>query len=124
MKSCLIVDDSQIIRRVARKIFEGFGFEVSEAENGQHAFEYCQGNLPDIVLLDWYMPVMTGIDFLKKLRELDKGDKPIVIFCTEENDFNKIQEAISSGANEYIMKPFDSDIIQSKLLQVGAIDIR
>ena len=64
---------------------------------------------------------MSGIDFLKELRKTEKGDQPIVVFCTTENDLSHIQEAIGAGANEYIMKPFDSDIIQAKFSQVGLL---
>lgn len=121
MKSCLVVDDSRVIRRVARKIVEELGFSVTEAEDGKQALDECQNAMPDAILLDWNMPVMSGIEFLKELRHTDNGSDPIVIFCTTENDMNNIQEAIGAGANEYIMKPFDSEIIQSKFSQVGLI---
>ena len=77
--------------------------------------------MPDAVLLDWNMPVMNGIDFLRALRREPGGNEPIVVFCTTENDMNHIAEAISSGANEYIMKPFDSEIIESKFAEVGLV---
>lgn len=121
MKSCLVVDDSRVIRMVARKILEELGFTVHEAEDGQAALELCRKEMPDGVLLDWNMPVMDGLEFLKQLRALDGGDAPKVVFCTTENDLNHIQEAISSGADEYIMKPFDSEIVQSKFEQVGLL---
>lgn len=120
-KSCLIVDDSKVIRMVARKILEGLNFSISEAENGQLALEACQRQMPDVVLLDWNMPVMDGLGFLKALRATDGGGQPVVVFCTTENDLSKIQEAIVAGANEYIMKPFDRDIIEAKFAQVGLI---
>ena len=119
MKSCLVVDDSKVVRMVARKILEELEFEVSEAADGQQALEACQASMPDLILLDWNMPVMNGIEFLRALRAGDGGDAPKVVFCTTENDLTHIREAISAGANEYIMKPFDSDIIQSKLSQIG-----
>ncbi len=121
MKSCLVVDDSKVVRMVARKILEGLDFQIEEAEDGQKALEACQKSMPDAVLLDWNMPVKNGIEFLKDLRVMAGGDKPIVVFCTTENDMAHIQEAIGAGANEYIMKPFDSEIIQSKFSQVGLI---
>ena len=120
-KSCLIVDDSKVIRMVARKILEGLNFNISEAENGQLALEACQRQMPDVVLLDWNMPVMDGLGFLRALRASDGGGQPVVVFCTTENDLSKIQEAIVAGANEYIMKPFDRDIIETKFAQVGLI---
>ena len=121
MKSCLIVDDSKVIRMVARKILQELEFETSEAEDGQIALNACEGAMPDAVLLDWNMPVMDGIDFLRALRKMPGGDAPVVVFCTTENDVNHIQEAMEAGANEYIMKPFDSEIIQAKFSQVGLL---
>ncbi len=121
MKTCLVVDDSRVIRMVARKILEELEFSVCEAADGQKAVDSCVENMPDAVLLDWNMPVMSGIDFLRALRKMEGGGEPIVIFCTTENDINHIREAIATGANEYIMKPFDSEIIQSKFTQVGLL---
>ena len=121
MKSCLVVDDSKVVRMVARKILEGLNFDIVEAENGKLAMEECAKAMPDAILLDWNMPVMSGIDFLRQLRKMDGGQTPIVVFCTTENDIQHIQEAISAGANEYIMKPFDSEIIESKFSQVGLL---
>ena len=121
MKTCLIVDDSKMIRRVAGRILQELGFESVEAEDGQQAFEKCQTRLPDAILLDWNMPVMDGMTFLKKLRLLPDGDKPVVVFCTAERDVEKIIEALDAGANEYVMKPFDSDVITSKFFQAGLI---
>ncbi|HEY9164001.1 MAG TPA: response regulator [Magnetovibrio sp.] len=121
MKTCLIVDDSKVIRMVARKILLELEFETSEAADGQEALDACKTKMPDAVLLDWNMPVMDGITFLRELRKVPGGDKPIVVFCTTENDLDHIQEAMTAGANEYIMKPFDSDIVQAKFQQVGLI---
>jgi two-component system chemotaxis response regulator CheY len=121
MKSCLIVDDSKVIRMVARRILESLHFEIAEAADGKLALEACQKAMPDAILLDWNMPVMNGIDFLRALRQLKGGAAPMVVFCTTENDLKHIQEAISAGANEYIMKPFDSEIIEAKFSQIGLI---
>ena len=121
MKSCLVVDDSKVVRMVARKILEGLNFEIEEAEDGRRAMDACRKRMPDAILLDWNMPVMSGIDFLRELRKIDGGQTPVVVFCTTENDIAHIQEAIGAGANEYIMKPFDSEIIESKFTQVGLI---
>jgi two-component system chemotaxis response regulator CheY len=121
MKSCLVVDDSRVVRMVARKILQDLEFEILEAEDGMVALEVCKKRMPDAILLDWNMPVMNGIDFLRRLRAVPGGDQPKVVFCTTENDLAHIQEAIGAGADEYIMKPFDSEIIQSKFSQVGLI---
>jgi two-component system chemotaxis response regulator CheY len=106
---------------VARRILEELSFDVIEAEDGKEALDVCVAEMPDAVLLDWNMPVKSGIDFLRELRQAPGGDEPIVVFCTTENDLDHIQEAIMAGANEYIMKPFDSEIIQAKFLQVGLL---
>lgn len=122
MHSCLVVDDSSVIRKVARRILEDLSFEVSEAEDGMQALLACGNAIPDAVLLDWNMPEMDGLEFLKKLREMPGGDKPKVVFCTTENDIAHIAKAMRAGANEYIMKPFDREIMESKFLEVGLIN--
>jgi two-component system chemotaxis response regulator CheY len=109
------------VRKVARRILENLQFEIEEAEDGKLAMEACLRRMPDAILLDWNMPVMNGIEFLRSLRLMKGGDAPVVVFCTTENDIRHIQEAVSAGANEYIMKPFDGDIIQAKFAQVGLI---
>ncbi len=119
MKTCLIVDDSRVIRKVSRHILETLGFEVSEAENGQEGLDACAQSMPDVVLLDWNMPVMTGIEFIVQLRQREGGDKPKVVFCTTENDVAHIREVIQAGADEYVMKPFDHETLQIKLQLVG-----
>ena len=121
MKKCLVVDDSSVIRKVARRILEDIGFEVTEAEDGQKALDACIASMPDAVLLDWNMPVMDGLEFLGKLREEDDGAEPIVVFCTTENDVAHITKAIRAGANEYIMKPFDREILSAKFQEVGLV---
>ena len=123
-KSCLVVDDSKVIRKVARHILESMAFSVEEAADGQEALTFCRGNRPDVILLDWNMPVMSGIEFLEKLRQMSNGGHPKVVFCTTENDMAHIQRAMQAGANEYIMKPFDSEIIESKFQQVGLIEAK
>jgi two-component system, chemotaxis family, chemotaxis protein CheY len=121
MKSCLIVDDSRVVRKVARRILEDLHFAIEEAADGKLALDACLRKMPDVVLLDWNMPVMNGIDFLRQLRSAPGGGTPVVVFCTTENDLQHIQEAIGAGANEYIMKPFDSDILAAKFAQVGLL---
>jgi len=121
MKQCLIVDDSNDIRNVARHILESLEFEISEAENGQQALDQCRYQMPDAVFLDWNMPIMDGIDFILALRSENGGNKPKVIFCTTENDAEHITQAINAGADDYIMKPFDREIVENKLQEVGLI---
>lgn len=121
MPLCLVVDDSRVVRKVARRIVEDLKFNCEEAEDGQKAYEFCTKQMPEAILLDWNMPVMSGIEFLEKLRQMPGGQSPKVIFCTTENDMAHITRAMSAGANEYIMKPFDSEIIEGKFIQIGLI---
>ena len=121
MKTCLIVDDSRVMRKVASRIMDKLGFSIAEAEDGAQAFTYCEKQFPDFILLDWYMPIMNGIEFLGQLRALPGGDKPVVVFCTTENEMGRIQQAMAAGANEYLMKPFDEEILATKLQQVGML---
>jgi two-component system, chemotaxis family, chemotaxis protein CheY len=121
MKTCLVVDDSSVIRKVARRILERLEFQIFEAEDGEQALEACRSAMPDAVLLDWNMPKMDGYEFLRNLRRLPDGDRPKVVFCTTENDVAHIARALHAGANEYIMKPFDKDIVEAKFQEVGLI---
>src|SRR4051812_40615534 len=121
MKTCLVVDDSGVIRKIARRILEGLEFEVREAEDGEQALAECEKQFPDGILLDWNMPNMDGYEFLLALRKMPGGDKPKVVFCTVENDFAHISRALHAGANEYIMKPFDREIVEAKFQEVGLI---
>ncbi len=120
MKSCLIVDDSKVIRKVARHILETLQFTVDEATDGTEALEYCTAAAPDVILLDWNMPVMSGMDFLRAYRATGKSNAKI-IFCTTENGIGHIQAAISAGADEYVMKPFDRETLEAKLQIVGCM---
>lgn len=120
-KTCLIVDDSRIIRKVARRIVEGLGFEVDEAADGAEALAYCASVMPDVILLDWNMPVMDGLTFLRRLRSHPGGDAPRVLFCTIETNPARIAEGLAAGADDYVMKPFDGEILHSKLAEVGAV---
>jgi two-component system chemotaxis response regulator CheY len=119
LKTCLVVDDSRVIRKVARRILEEIGFDVAEAGDGVDALAWCRAAMPDAILLDWNMPQMNGIDFLRTLRKEPGGEAPVVVFCTVENDIDRIREALDAGASEYIMKPFDGDIIEAKFAEAG-----
>jgi len=121
MKSCLIVDDSSVVRKVARRILEDIDYVVDEAEDGQEAFDKCRQEMPDAILLDWNMPVMDGFEFLRELRKMPGGAEPKVVFCTTENDVAHIARATHAGADEYIMKPFDREIVEAKFQEVGLI---
>ena len=121
MRTCLVVDDSSVIRKIARRILEEMNFRIIEAEDGAQALEVCKRGLPDAILLDWNMPIMDGYEFLGNLRRMPGGDAPKVVFCTTENGVDHIARAIDAGADEYIMKPFDKEIVAAKFQEVGLI---
>jgi two-component system chemotaxis response regulator CheY len=120
MKNCLVVDDSKVIRKVARHILESLNINVTEACDGRDALNQCENSEPDVVLLDWNMPVMNGMEFLQHLNA-SQQTRPKVIFCTTENGLGHIKAALEAGADEYVMKPFDRDTLESKLQLVGVI---
>jgi two-component system chemotaxis response regulator CheY len=119
MKTCLVVDDSKVIRKVARHILETLDFKVDEAGDGREALDRCAIAVPDVVLLDWNMPVMGGMEFLRALTQSAMSPRPKVVFCTTENGVAHIRAAIDAGADEYVMKPFDRETLHSKLSLVG-----
>ena len=122
MKRILLVDDSRTVRLAAARIVRPLGFEILEAEDGADALRVLKDNGPvDVVLLDWNMPVMDGLTFLKSLRAETSLPQPKVVMCTTENDMARIVEAIQAGANEYIMKPFTEDIMKDKLVEAGIL---
>jgi two-component system chemotaxis response regulator CheY len=107
MKRCLIADPSEIIRKVARHFLEGLGFEVVEAENAPAALDVCKQRAPDIILLDWRLPQMTTVEFLSALRFSESAKRPLVIYCTTDNNPSDIRRAFSAGADAFLIKPFD-----------------
>ena len=114
MPTCLIVDDSSVVRKVARRILEDLDYTVEEAEDGQEAFEKCKANMPDAMLLDSNLPLMSGLEFLKLLRAFVGGERPYIVYCTIENDIGAIAMARKAGTNDHMLKPFDRDLIESK----------
>lgn len=119
-RQCLIVDDSRVVRRISRAIVEGAGYQVTEAENGEEALARCRLAMPDLVLLDWDMPVMTGIEFITELRKIDSPAQPKAVFCTSKSGVHDIHRGIAAGADEYVTKPFDAASLLAKLRNIGA----
>jgi two-component system chemotaxis response regulator CheY len=122
-RSSGIVDDSTVIRKIGRRILEEMDFQIIEAEDGEKALEACRRRLPDVIPLDWNMAIMDGYEFLGNLRRMPGGDAPKVVFCTTENGIDHIARARNAGAHEYIMKPFDKDIVAAKFQEVGLIQV-
>ncbi len=119
MKSCLVVDDSRVIRKVACRILESLHFETAEAPDGGTALAVCREKMPDVILLDWSIPDMGGPEFMRSLRRETGGERPVVLFCTIENNSEHIKDGLAAGASEYLIKPFDRDTIAAKLAQIG-----
>jgi len=120
-RTCLIGDDSRVVRKVSRRIAETLGFVVVEAENGEEALNRCRAAMPALILLDWDMPVMTGIEFIAKVRALPGGDAPKAVFCTSHAEPLDIHKGIAAGADEYVTKPFDESMLRAKLERIGAV---
>lgn len=120
MRSCLIVDDSSVVRKVARRILEDLDYAVDEAEDGQEAIEKCRISMPDAVLVDWNMPIMSGLEFIKLLRTYVGGEKPRVIYCTTEHDVGAIALGLKAGADDYMLKPFDRATLEAKFVLPNA----
>lgn len=118
---CLVVDDSRVIRRVAAKIVQNLGFAATEAASGQDALAACGDGVPEVVLLEWDLAQTTGPELARALRALPGGRAAKLVFCTSRNELADIQAALAAGAEEYIMKPFDSEIVASKFLTLGLL---
>lgn len=121
MAKCLIADDSKIIRMLLTKIMSNFGFEVLEAEDGEEVYESCVQNQPDLIIMDYSLPILDGIDVLYKIREDLKIKQPKIFFCSSINNTENIRQALNGGADDYIIKPFDEEIIATKLAIVGML---
>src|ERR1700761_7190955 len=119
MKQCLVVDDSRVIRTVARRILEELHYSVEEAEDGMEALRACREKMPDLIFLDWNLPSMKGLDFLRGVRGQADGGHPVILFCTTESDPADIAAAMAAGANEYVLKPFDGSVVRAKLADIG-----
>lgn len=120
-KLCLVVDDSRTIRRIAVDLLKTLHFAVAEAEHGLAAVTFCRTSVPDFILLDWNMPEMDGLTCLKALRALPLNPRPVIVMCTTENTIDKIRAALEAGADEYIMKPYDREVLLDKLEQFDLV---
>lgn len=121
MKTCLVVDDSSIVRKIARRLLENLAFEVGEAEHGQEALDLCLKDMPDAILLDCTLPAMSSTEFIATLRAGANGDKPFILYCSTENDSKEIARALTAGADDYVLKPITSDAIKAKLTAPGLV---
>ena len=119
MKRCLIIDDSDIIRKVARNFIEREQYEVEETENAEAAVKVCMQRMPDVILLDWHLPGMSSFEFLTALRFTAGAKRPFILYCTTENDAADLTRAFNAGADAYLMKPFDHQSFAAKFRGIG-----
>jgi two-component system chemotaxis response regulator CheY len=125
MSKALIVDDSKTSRIVLGRILKEFGYQVCEASNGKDAMKVMatEKAAVNLVLADWNMPEMNGLDLLKQLRQDPDLHSLRVIMVTAETELDHIASALEAGANEYVMKPFTKDILREKLELVGILPV-
>jgi two-component system chemotaxis response regulator CheY len=121
MSKALVVDDSRTIRTILRRILVEIGYQVSEAANGVEALQVIEASGNDIalVLADWNMPEMNGLDLLKRLRQKPELSSVVVVMVTTEAELGHMASALEAGANEYVMKPFTKEILKEKLEMIG-----
>ena len=120
-KHCLIVDDSDLIRRVAKQLLTVLQFDTSEAVDGADALARCSTAMPDVILLDWSMPAPSGLDCLQALRLMSGGDRPVIVYCTTENDPLECARARLAGADDVLVKPYDREMLRAKFIEAGLI---
>ena len=115
----LVVDDSKTMRKILKSILTELGYtEVEEACNGQDALTKVGAFNPDLLLVDWHMPIMDGITFVKTYRK--QGNKTPIIFVTSENEKTRVIEAVKAGVNSYVMKPFTPEILRERIIETMA----
>lgn len=121
MTKALVADDSRAVRMILSRTLRELGYEVCEAENGRDALEIIEGANASIqlVLADWNMPELNGLDMLKQLRRNPALSSLVVVMVTTETELEQMAAALEAGANEYVMKPFTRDILVEKLQLVG-----
>lgn len=120
MKFCLVVDDSDVIRKVARKVAEGMGHIVIEAATAEEGLDLCTASMPDMILLDWQLPDMSAFDFLEAVRTMDSDRVPQILYCTTDAEPQDLSRAYRAGINAHILKPFDRQTLEPKIAELQA----
>jgi two-component system chemotaxis response regulator CheY len=118
----LVVDDSRAMRSILARLMTQLGFEVAQAGDGQEALDRLDAGLrPDVALVDWNMPVMDGLTFIKTVRTRDELRDMSLMMVTTESEHGNIVRALAAGAHEYVIKPFTEDVITGKLALLGLV---
>jgi two-component system, chemotaxis family, chemotaxis protein CheY len=116
----LIVDDSQAMRVILSRMLSEQGYDVFQAQNGLEAIEYLKAQgTPEVVLVDWNMPEMNGLDFVRAVRQELRERDVLLMMVTTETETAQMVKALAAGANEYLMKPFTKDALMEKLELLG-----
>jgi two-component system, chemotaxis family, chemotaxis protein CheY len=116
----LVIDDSKAMRCLLCRMLQGLGFEVLEAGNGREGLErLAENGTIDLALVDWNMPEMNGLDFIRRVRAEQSYDGVLLMMVTTETEKENVVRALVAGANEYVMKPFTQEVILEKLQIFG-----
>ena len=118
----LVIDDSRAMRRIVTSILEGLGFEVRDAGHGREGLDVLEeGWVPELVCVDWNMPVMDGLQFVSAVRSNPAWRSMTMMMVTSESEHTQIVRALAAGAHEYVIKPFTADAIRDKLALLGVL---
>lgn len=111
MQKCLIIDDADVIRKIASVILSDMGYQVSEAKDTDEALKLCQTESPNVIIVDWHIPHCDPLEFMKSVRSSFVGRRPYIIYCTTEKDPDAIEAALQAGADDFMLKPFDRNTL-------------
>jgi two-component system chemotaxis response regulator CheY len=118
----LVVDDSRAMRSILTRLLNGLGFDVTQAGDGSEALSVLEsGGRPDVILVDWNMPVMDGLTFIKEVRAREELRDISLMMVTTESEQGQIVRALAAGAHEYVIKPFTDEVIAEKLALLGLV---
>jgi len=121
--NALVIDDSSTMRLILTRFLAKMGFQVVEATNGREALQRLREmGRTDLVLVDWNMPEMNGVDFVRSVRADHSFDDLPLVMVTTNTEMEHVAEALEAGANEYVMKPFTMDVIREKLGLLGFLE--
>ncbi|MDJ0612475.1 MAG: response regulator [Rhizobiaceae bacterium] len=122
MRIFMIVDDSPVIRRVGCRIISDLGFSVVEAGDGFEGLEKARREMPDVIMVDWDLVGMTGLEFIEDLNKIPASQHTKVLYCTSEIMIPEMTKAKRAGASGFLMKPFNREIVIHKLIESGVMD--